>query len=130
MADLRERPARLDPDVYVDASASRGLRETDVAELPEQHARLRGDAHGVGEVRPRLWVQVDAQLVGVFQVAAAYGPRVEGETAEIGRPDDGGRLGGADFVGVPAAGEADAPGRDVVVVLCHPVQSNRGKPGR
>src|SRR5204862_4285879 len=50
VAHVGERPAWLDPDVYVDAPASGGLRETDAAKLVEKHACLGGDAHGIGEV--------------------------------------------------------------------------------
>ncbi len=39
-----------------------------VAEVVQQHASLAGDAHGVGEVRAGLGVEVDAQLVGVVDV--------------------------------------------------------------
>src|ERR687891_325198 len=62
VADVRERPARLDPDVDVDAPASRGLRKAGVAEVAQERAGLGGHAHGVVEVRARLRIQVEAEL--------------------------------------------------------------------
>ncbi len=107
VADVGERPARLDPDVDVDASAARGLREAGVAELVQQRARLGGDAHGVGEVRARLRVEVDAQLVRMVDVVAANRPRVKRDRAHLRRPADDGHLGGADLVRVAARRELD-----------------------
>src|SRR5439155_11035181 len=72
VANICKRPPALDPDVYVDTSASGGLGEAGVAELVQQHACLGRDAHGVREVRARLRVQVDAQLVRVVYVVAAH----------------------------------------------------------
>ena len=110
VADVGERPARLDPDVDVDAAASRGLREAGVAELVQQRARLGGDAHGVGEVRARLRVEVDAQLVGMVDVVAANRPRMKRDRAHLGRPADDGHLRGADLVRVAARRELDPRG--------------------
>ena len=114
MADVGERPARLDPDVDVDPAAAGGLREADVAELAEQHARLGGDAHGVGEVRARLRVEVEAQLVGMVDVVAADRPRVERDRAHLRGPADDRELGRADLVGVAARRELDPRGLHVV----------------
>ena len=96
------------------ATAARRLREARVAEVVEQHARLGGDAHGVGEVRAGLGVEVDAQLVGVIDVVVAHRPRVERDRAHLRRPADDGDLGRADLVGVPARRERDPRGLDVV----------------
>ena len=114
VADVRERPARLDPDVDVDASASRGLREAGVAELVQEHARLGGDAHGVGEVGARLRVEVEAQLVGMVDVVAANRPRMKRDRAHLGRPADDGHLRGADLVRVATRRELDPRGLHVV----------------
>ena len=70
VAHVGERPARLDPDVDVDAAAAGGLREARVAELGEQRRAPGGDAHGVGEVGARLRVEVEPQLVGMVDVVA------------------------------------------------------------
>ena len=105
MADLRERPAWRDPDVDVDTSASRRLREAGVAELVQEYARLGGNAHGVGEVCAGLWVQVDAQLVRMVDVRPAHGPRVEIQAAEVDRPDEVGHVDRTQLPRAPAAGE-------------------------
>src|SRR5256885_5423111 len=114
MANVRKRPSARDPDVYVDTSASRGLRETCIAELVQKHACLSGDAHGVGEVRAWLWVQVDAQLVRVVDVVAANRPRVKRDRAHLGRPADDGHLRGTDLIRVPPRGELNPRGLHVV----------------
>ena len=54
----------------MDAPASRRLREAGVAEVVQEHAGLGGDAHGVVEVRARLRVEVEAQLVRMVDVVA------------------------------------------------------------
>ena len=114
VADVGERPARLDPHVDVHAAAARGLREARVAELAQQRPRLGGDAHGVVEVGARLRVEVEAQLVGMVDVVVAHRPRVEGDRAHLRRPADDGDLGRADLVGVAAGGELDPRGLEVV----------------
>ena len=93
VADVGERPARLDPDVDVDAAAARGLGEAGVAELASSSRAVGGDPHGVGEVGARLRVEVEAQLVGMVDVVAADGPRVERDRAHLRRPADDGDLG-------------------------------------
>src|SRR5207342_2152330 len=98
MANVRERPAALDPDVHVDPSPSRGLRETRVAKLVQEHACLSGNAHGVGEVRAWLWVEVDAQLVRMVDVVASNRPRVKRDRPHLGRPADDGHLRGTDLI--------------------------------
>jgi hypothetical protein len=114
VADVGERPARLDPDVDVHAPPARGLREADVAKVLQQRPGLAGHAHGVGEVRPRLRVEVQAQLVGVVDVAAANRPRVERQRPHLRRPGDDGDLRGADLIRVAARREHDPRRLDVV----------------
>ena len=114
VADVGERPARLDPHVDVDAAAAGGLREADVAELVEQRPRLAGDPHGVVEVGARLRVEVEAQLVRMVDVVAAHGPRVKRDRPHLRRPADHRNLGRADLVGVTARRELDARGLDVL----------------
>src|SRR5918994_723623 len=114
MADLRERPAGLDPDVYVDTSSPRGLREARVAELVQEHACLGGDSHGVFEVCPRLRVEVDAQLVRMVDVVAANGPRVKRDRAHLSGPTDDRYLGGTDLIRVATRRELDPRGLHVV----------------
>src|SRR5436190_24097656 len=114
MANIREGPAARDSDVYVYASASRGLRETRVAKLIQKHPCLSGDAHGVGEVRAWLRVQVDAQFVWMVDVVAANRPRVKRDRAHLGRPADDGHLRGTDLIRVTTRRELDARGLHVV----------------
>ena len=114
MADLGERPAPLDADVYVDAAASRGLGKAGVAEIVQEHARLRGDPHRVREVGSRLGIEVQAQLVRMVYVVAANRPGMERDRAHLRTPTDDRHLGGADLVGVAARRELDARGLHVV----------------
>src|SRR5215218_3577435 len=114
MADVRERPARLDADVDVDAAAARGLREAGIAQLGEQLARHAGDSDGVVEIGAGLRGEIEAQLVGVVHVLAAYRPWVEGDRAHLCRPADDGDLGRADLVRVTAGRELDPRGLDVI----------------
>src|SRR3954447_17778315 len=114
MAHVGERPTRLDAHVDVHATPAGGLREAHVAEVAEQHAGLGGDADGVVEVGARLRVEVDAQLVGMVDVLAAHGPRVEGDGPHLPGPADDGDLRRADLVGVAARRELDARRLDVL----------------
>jgi hypothetical protein len=110
VADVREAPARLDPDVDVDPAAARGLGEADVPEVVQQGPCRTRDAHGVGEVRARLGVQVDPQLVRMVDVVLAHGPRVERDGPHLGRPADDRHLRGTDLVGVAPRRELDPRG--------------------
>ena len=68
----------------------------------------------VGEVGPRLRVEVDPQLVGLVDVRAANRPRVERQRAQVRAVRDHRELGRADLVGGAAAGEGDRRGLHVV----------------
>ena len=114
MTDVGERPARLDPHVDVDAAPARGLREAPVSELAQQLPRLPRDLDGIVEVGARLGVEVDPKLVGVVDVGAANGPRVEGERAHVRAPRHDAELGGADLIRVAPGGELDPRGLDPV----------------
>ena len=109
-----ELPARLDPHEDMDAAVAAGLGPSPQPQLLEQLARDPGHPHGVGERRTGLGVEVDPQLVGAVDVVTAYGPGVEGERAHVGAPDRDRDLGRADLVGLPAAGEGDLDGLEVV----------------
>ncbi|CAM5396325.1 hypothetical protein SFUMM280S_11393 [Streptomyces fumanus] len=61
-----------------------------------------------------LRVEVEAEFVGVVDVAAADRPGVEGEGAVLGGPQHRGLLGGAHLVGAASAGEGDVRGGDPV----------------
>ena len=113
MADVGERPARLDPHVDVDAAPAGGLREADVAELVQQLAGRRGHPDGVREVRARLGIEVEPQLVGVIDVGASHRPRVEGDRPHLRRPSHDGDLRRADLVGGAPGRELDARRLDV-----------------
>ena len=88
----------------MDAWASRGLWETCIAKLVQEHACLSGDPHGVGEVRAWLRIQVDTQLVWMVDVVAANRPRMKRDRAHLGRPGDDGHLRGADLIRVDPDG--------------------------
>ena len=88
-------------------AAPGGLREADVAELAEQHPRLRGDEHGVGEVGARLRVEIEPQLVRMVDVLAAYGPRMKRDRAHLRRPADDRDLRRTDLIGMPTRRELD-----------------------
>ena len=67
--------------VDVHAAAAGGLREAAPAQLVEHLAQPAGDPRPRREVGAGLRVEVDAQLVGVVDVGAAYRPGVEGQRA-------------------------------------------------
>ena len=90
------------------------LGKPDVAQVAEQHARLGGDALGVGEVRAGLRVEVEAQLVRMIDVVVAHGPRVKRDRAHLRGPRDDRELRRADLVGVAARGELDPRGLHVL----------------
>jgi hypothetical protein len=98
----------------VDAAAARGLREADVAQITQQHARLGGHSHGVVEVRARLGVEVQPQLVRMVGVLAPNRPGMERDRAHLAAPRHHGDLGRADLVGVAARRKLDPARLDVV----------------
>ena len=53
-----------------------------------------------------LRVEVDAQLVGMVGVGAAYRPRVQVETSQVDRPQDVGHVHRAQLLGVRPLGNA------------------------
>ena len=116
VADVGERPPRLDAHVDVHAAAAGGLGEAGVAELVEQRVCLGRDAHRVVEVGPRLRVEVDPQLVGVIDILAAHGPGMEGDGAHLRGPADDRQLGRTHLVGVTARRELDP--RRLHIVRC------------
>src|SRR5215207_5764884 len=82
-----EVPVRLDAHVHVDALGPGGLRVAAQPVLGEHLAHdHRGAAHGIPPDAGRR-VEVDAQLVGMVQIASPRGPRVEVDDAEVDRPD-------------------------------------------
>ena len=80
-------PPRLEPQVHVDAVLAGGLRVSDDAELVEQRAHQVRD-RARPRSRCRVWVEVDAQLVGVIGIVGARRPHVEAEAAEVHGPRD------------------------------------------
>ena len=96
---------RLDPAGDVDAAVARRLRPARVADLGEHLAHDRGDRLRVGEVRARLRVDVDPQLVGMLGVGAPRGPGVEVDHGEVRGPGDLRELGHAELVGMAARRE-------------------------
>src|SRR5262249_1383881 len=74
-------PARLEPDVHMDAPVARRLRVADDPELVEERPHVGCRRANVGEVRAGLGVEVEPQLVGVLGVGGAVGPDLEPEAA-------------------------------------------------
>ena len=114
MADVGERPARLDPDVDVHAAPPGGLRVAGVAEFLEQPPGLARGYHRVSEVRAGLRVEIEPQLVRMIDVIGAYRPRVKRDRVHLRRPADDRDLGRTHLVSGTAGGELDAGGLDVV----------------
>ena len=73
-----------------------------------------GDAHRVGEVRARLRVEVQPQLVWMVDVVAANRPRMKRDRAHLRGPADDGHLGGTDLIRVATRRELDPRGLHVV----------------
>ena len=113
MPDVDELPARLDAHVDVHALAARGLGPADHPELLEDAVQLSGHVDRVGEVGAGTGVEVEAKLVGAVDVAAAYGPRVEGDRAQLRGPGDDGEVGRRDLVSRASGGEGDVSRLDV-----------------
>jgi hypothetical protein len=101
-AYFREGPERLDPDGDVDAAIPRRLRPPRIADLVKHLGDDAGDRLRVGEIRARLRVDVDPQLVGMLDVAPAGGPWMEVDRAEVRRPGDVRDFGHAELVRVTA----------------------------
>ena len=72
-SDLNRVPARLEPQVHMDAVLSRGLRVTDDAELVEQFPHQPRDGTRVFEVGAGCGIEVDAELVRMRGVDASAG---------------------------------------------------------
>src|SRR5580700_8620278 len=87
-ADLVGVPARLKPDVDVDAPVPRGLGVAGHARLGQQRPQLGGGLLDMAEGHAWSRVEVDAQLVGVIRVAGQVRPHMEAEAAESHGPQD------------------------------------------
>ena len=113
-ADLRERPARLDPDVDVDAARSGRLGPADE---PDGLQRLADDERDLADLRPRHArdrVQVHPQFVGVVHVLGPDRVWVEVDAAEVRDPGKPRRVIDDDLVGRPAGREGQGRRPDPV----------------
>ena len=110
-AYVGEAPARLDPDVDVQALAARGLRPAR-RRRARRAPRARRGRPGARVSNPQSGhrVEVDAPLVGPLGVGPAGVPRVELHGRHLHRPDHAGQLGHAQLVGVPARTGGRTPG--------------------
>ena len=106
-AHLAETPVRLDPARDVDAAVARRLRPADEAELVERLLDDRRDLLRLGETCARLRIDVDAELVGMLDVAAPRRPGMEVDRGEIRGPGDLRELGHAELVGGATRRERD-----------------------
>ncbi len=68
MAHIEEFVPGVDRGEYVDAAVTRGLRERGEADLLENTAQLKRGGHRIREVRSRLGVEIDSELVGIVGV--------------------------------------------------------------
>ena len=104
-ADLRIRPARLDPDVDVDPARARGLWPPD---QPDRLQRFACHHRHVADLRPgNAWdrIEVDSELIGTVEVLGSDRMRVEIDAAEIDDPGQARGLVDDDLVGGPTRGE-------------------------
>ena len=106
-AHLHRVPARLEPEVHVQAVVARRLRVAAQAELVEHVAAEQGDGAHLVEADAGRGVEVDAQLVGVGGVGGEVGPQVQAEAADVHRPHDVGDVGHDERVGGGAVGGGD-----------------------
>ena len=120
-ADLRERPAGLDPHVDVDAPAAGRLRPADEPGIGQRLADREGHPPDIvpGDAGDR--VEVDAKLVGVVEVGGPDGVRVEVDAAEVDDPGERGGILDHDLVG-------GSPGRERQLDRPDPVRPLVGRP--
>src|SRR5262249_26838745 len=123
---LAEAPVRLDAARDVDAAVARGLRPPDETQLVERLVHDRRALLRLGQAPARLGVDVDAELVGMLDVAPSGRPGVEVDGGEIGSPRDLRELGHAELVGGATGGEGDGRRLDPVrAVLRHSLLVDR-----
>ncbi len=104
---LEEVPARLHTDVDVDALGAGRLgiaAQPVLAEHVVHHHRRT--AHRVPR-DARRGIEIDPQLVGMVEVAASRGPRVEVDDAEVDRPGQMGGVVGHELLRGAAGREVD-----------------------
>ena len=92
---LLERPVRSDAGVDVEAARPGGLGPGGQAVVLEHLARHLRHVEDLRPVHAGHRVEVDAQLVGMVQIARAHRMRVEVDAAEVDRPHQAGRAGGS-----------------------------------
>ena len=113
VADVDESPARCDAYVDVDSATARRLGKRHDPLLVEHCVQSVRDLDGVAEVGAGARIEIEAQLVRVVDIAATYGPRVEGDRPQLRRPRDDRELGRGHFVGGATRRERDVCGLDV-----------------
>jgi hypothetical protein len=91
-------------------AATGGLRPAHRAELGEHLLHHHGHLTGLREAGTGLRIQIDAPLVGAFDVGAAGIPGMELHGAHLHRPDHLGQFGDAQFVREAPGGEAHPHG--------------------
>ncbi len=87
-ADFFEALVWLDAHVDVHAARAGGLGEAAQAVLVEHVAHAERNLAHLREGHAGAGVEVDAQLVGMVEVAAAHGPGVPVDHAEVDAPDE------------------------------------------
>ena len=86
----------------MDAAVAGRLGPAGEADLGQQLADDGRHPLRFGEVRPRLRVDVDPELVRALDVGAPRGPGMEVEGRQVDRPDHVRELGDGELIGMPS----------------------------
>ncbi len=115
VANVRERPARLDAHVHVDPARAARLRPADEPVLPQDLIRHRRDAPDLVPPDAGDGIEVHAELVGVIQVGVPHRVRIQVDAAEVHHPRELRGVADDDLVRAPTRGELELhhvdPGR-------------------
>ncbi len=106
-ADFGEAPARVNADVDMHAAGAAGLGPAAEPEFFEEGFYFEGNAPDVGPLDARSRVEVDAEFIGVVEIAGADRVRMQFHAAEIDDPGEAGGVIDDDFFGGAAGGEGE-----------------------
>ena len=87
-AHFGERPARLDAHVHVHAARAAGLGPAAKPHLFEQRFHLERDAAHIVPADAGTRIEIDAQLVGMIEIAGAHRMRMQLDAAEVDDPGE------------------------------------------
>ena len=109
----------------MDAARARRLREADETVLLEHLARAQRRRRGPRRRAPGHRVEVDAQLVGMVEVAAANGPRVPVDHAQVHAPHEVCGVVDDELARAAPAGEGDGRASAATRARCRARASER-----